>query len=73
MAFVLQNNADGLPSYFSAKAGRNFGAGGGGWIADPAEALQFARERDAREFADAYLPHVAPFCTITRHERTPEA
>lgn len=73
MAFVLTDNANGLPTYFSAKAGRNLGAGGGGWIADPEEALQFAREQDARSFADAYLPHISPFCTITRHERKPEA
>jgi hypothetical protein len=69
MAYVLQNNSDGLPTYFSAKVGRNLGAGSGGWVAEPDEALQFAREQDARTFADAYLPHLAPFCTITRHER----
>lgn len=70
MAFLIQNTNDGLPAFYSPRIGRDFGAGAGGWTANQAEALQFAREQDAQTFMECFLPNVAPFCTITRHEGT---
>ena len=62
--FVVAKEGDTAEVYFSPSAGRNFGSPGGGWVDDKAKAIQFARESDAREFLDNFIPGQAPFCIV---------
>jgi hypothetical protein len=65
--FVIRQSHEGLPMFFSARAGRELGGGGGGWVGEPNEALMFARAKDAQEFIDVYLVPLAPFCNVIAH------
>ena len=70
MAFLIENSGDGMPMWFAPRVARKLGAGAG-WTGNKDEAIQFAREDDAQAFMECYLPNMAPFCTITRHEGIP--
>lgn len=65
-AWLIQRTDVGTPCYFSIATGRSCGAGPtGGW--DAAEkATGFARQTDAQQFAEAFLPHVAPVCAFVQ-------
>lgn len=67
-AFLIRQSLDGVPSFYSARVGRDYGTPHG-WTQQAEEAMQFARERDAQAFIDTFLMHQAPFCQITPHER----
>lgn len=58
---VLIMLADPLPVFFSIAVGRANGAAAG-WTPERDKATAFARVKDAREFADLYLPTSAPNC-----------
>lgn len=64
MSFVIEQDDGAGSVFYSAKEGRNFGSPGGGWTGEQNNALQFARERDAREFLEVFIPQQAPFCTV---------
>ena len=63
-AFVICDRSSGMPSFYSLGIAQNFAAGYG-WTPDPKEALCFARETDGQRFMDKFLPHIAPYATIT--------
>lgn len=67
-AGVLICRRDPLPLYYSPSEGRKMGAGHNGWTPDPDLALAFAREKDAKEFAEVLLPQLAPACTYPEHK-----
>jgi hypothetical protein len=51
---------DAAPSaFYSPTVARSVGGGTVGWSEDPKQALAFARAKDARTFADTFLPHHA--------------
>jgi len=62
--FTICDRTGGMPSYFSLEVARDFGANHG-WTCEPEAALGFARESDAMAFMEKYLPHIAPYATIT--------
>lgn len=53
--YAIRRDSNGLPVFYSAATGRKLGQPLGGWVNQPDEALQFARERDASEFVDCFL------------------
>jgi hypothetical protein len=61
--YLIVESSSGMPAYYSIEVGRKLGASHG-WTNEREQALQFVRERDARNFTDTFLPNVAPFATI---------
>lgn len=60
---LISSTIEGVPAFYSIKAGRALGSLHG-WTQDREQALQFAREQDAKLFADSFLPNIAPFASI---------
>jgi len=55
VSYAILRKDNGVPTYYSAKTGRQWGNPGGGWVNDAKDAMQFAREQDAKEFMDCFL------------------
>lgn len=68
MSYVLERTDDGMPVYFSLKVARDFASPGGGWAREKKNALQFARECDALQFATIYIKELAPWCGAVPYE-----
>ncbi|MGH7195006.1 MAG: hypothetical protein ACREJM_15950 [Candidatus Saccharimonadales bacterium] len=60
---VIERSGDALPSYFSAKIGRDFGSPMGGWTGD-INAASVLTEEAANAMLDGPLGSVAPFCKV---------
>lgn len=67
MAHLIKRTDLGMPQYFSLSVGREYASPMGGWTMEPDMALQFARDKDAKQFVETLLPQVAPFCEVTPH------
>lgn len=63
MSYVIQTRQEALPTFYSLRAGRDFGSPHG-WTGEREQALQFARRLDAENFVATFLMHQASFCTI---------
>lgn len=57
--FIIADPDSAPAAFYSPEAARSIGGGTVGWSEDPAKALAFARAKDARMFADVFLPHHA--------------
>lgn len=55
MAYTILKNGQGGAVYFSPRTGRQLGNPLGGWVTEKADAIQFARDKDAQEFIDTFL------------------
>lgn len=64
---LVATNADGIERFYSPRAGRSIGAAAG-WTEKPAEALAFARERDAQTFLEFHLPHMQGAARVVTQE-----
>ena len=64
MSFVIVRTDVGVSTMFSIAAGRDFASPIGGWVSDPAQALQFARKSDAESFLEKLMHYAAPFCDV---------
>jgi DnaJ-domain-containing protein 1 len=67
MPYLIQQGDGILATYYSAKAGRDFGAATG-WVRDRAEATQFATEDEALAQLER-MPHLAPMCQLIEEVR----
>lgn len=68
MSGFIIRDADSAPAvYFAPGAPGSPVPAATRWSDDPAHALSFAREEDARTFIDVFLPRVSTFATIVPH------
>lgn len=68
MSYVLERTDDGLPVFFSLKVAKDYASPGGGWSRQKRDALRFARESDAVQFAKTYIKDLAPWCDAVPYE-----
>lgn len=73
MPYVIQQGDGILATFYSEKAGRDFGAASG-WVRERAQATEFATEDEALARLER-MPHLAPMCRLIEDVRpvaTPE-
>jgi hypothetical protein len=64
-SWIIEMDGD-VPTYFAPEMGVLMGNATGGW-GDRNEAMRFARERDARMFITAFLPHLKLVCKAVKY------
>jgi DnaJ-domain-containing protein 1 len=67
VSYLIEQGDGILATYYSAKAGRDFGAASG-WVRDRAAATQFATEDEALAQLER-MPHLAPMCRLVEDIR----
>jgi hypothetical protein len=70
MAFVICRRDTGVPQYYTADVGRDFGNAAGAWIGEDEKrkALQFGRRKDVRAFLRTFMPTDEPNCEPVLYE-----
>lgn len=66
MSFVIRRDAGGMPTFLSLSAGKKVGKAMGAWVQDINEAIQFAREQDGQEFAEAFYVSLLQSIRVVR-------
>ena len=67
MKYIIEHGYGPMASYFSERAGRDFGAAGHGWVRSKDQATLFDTPREAGEYLERFLAMQAPDCTILPH------